>query len=112
MKIRPVGFNILEHLQQVAVVVYTRTSRMRIRTTMVGLRTAFHENFALQCGFCTPGILVSLCSFLQSHTEPEPPEESEVRLRLSGNLCRCTGYQAIVSAALQAARCESGRADP
>ncbi len=80
--------------------------------TMVDLQTAFHENFALQCGFCTPGVLVNLFSLLQNHAGPEPPAEDEIRHRLSGNLCRCTGYQTIVSAAIQAARCKSGRMDP
>ncbi len=76
--------------------------------TMTALQTSFHENFALQCGFCTPGMLVNLFSLLEERAEPPAPSEEEVRLRLNGNLCRCTGYQSIVAAALQAA----GREDP
>lgn len=78
--------------------------------TMTGLQAAFHENFALQCGFCTPGVLVSLFSLLQDRPEASMPSEDEVRTRLNGNLCRCTGYQSIVGAALQAAGCDSSRA--
>ncbi len=59
------------------------------------LQAAFREAHALQCGFCTPGILMSLVPFLQDH--PNPTEE-EIREGLSGNLCRCTGYQNIVKA--------------
>jgi len=64
------------------------------------LQQAFHDNHGLQCGFCTPGILLTLMEFLQ--TNPAPTE-IEVREALSGNLCRCTGYQRIVVAALDAA---------
>ena len=65
------------------------------------LQQAFHDNHGLQCGFCTPGMLMTLTEFL----EPNPdPSETEVREALSGNLCRCTGYQGIVAAALDAAR--------
>ena len=70
--------------------------------TMTALQTSFHENFALQCGFCTPGMLVSLFSLLEERASPSAPTEAEVRTRLSGNLCRCTGYQSIIAAALQA----------
>lgn len=79
--------------------------------TMTGLQAAFHENFALQCGFCTPGMLVNLFSLLEDRAACSPPSEGEVRTRLNGNLCRCTGYQSIVAAAVQAARSGSGRAD-
>ena len=65
------------------------------------LQQAFSDNHGLQCGFCTPGILMTLVEFLREH--PEPTEE-EVRMALSGNLCRCTGYQGIVASALDAAR--------
>ena len=65
------------------------------------VQQAFHENFAVQCGFCTPGMLITTIELLQEN--PNPTEE-EVREALSGNLCRCTGYQAIVSAVLVAAR--------
>ena len=69
--------------------------------TLSPLQQAFHENFALQCGFCTPGILISMEEFLE--TNPDPTEE-EVRIALSGNICRCTGYAEIVDAVLQTAR--------
>ena len=59
------------------------------------LQKAFHEAHGLQCGFCTPGILMTLLPFLQAH--PNPSEE-EIRVAISGNLCRCTGYQHIVDA--------------
>lgn len=65
------------------------------------IQTAFHEAHGLQCGFCTPGILMTLLPFLASN--PNPTDE-EVRLAISGNLCRCTGYQHIVDAALLAAK--------
>ena len=65
------------------------------------LQQAFQDNHGLQCGFCTPGILMTLTEFLRDHADPT---EAEVRDVLSGNLCRCTGYQAIVAAALDAAR--------
>jgi carbon-monoxide dehydrogenase small subunit len=64
------------------------------------LQQAFHEHHALQCGFCTAGILTSMVEFLGEH--PDPNEE-EVREALSGNICRCTGYQGIVNAVLDAA---------
>jgi carbon-monoxide dehydrogenase small subunit len=64
------------------------------------LQQAFHDNHGLQCGFCTPGILMTLVEFLESYPDPS---EAEVREALSGNLCRCTGYQGIVAAALDAA---------
>jgi 2-furoyl-CoA dehydrogenase 2Fe-2S iron sulfur subunit len=64
------------------------------------LQSAFKRNHALQCGFCTTGILMSLDSFLRDH--PRPDEES-IRDFLSGHLCRCTGYTPIVRAALEAA---------
>ena len=65
------------------------------------LQEAFHDNHGLQCGFCTPGILTTLIEFLRDN--PDPTEE-EVRIALSGNLCRCTGYQNIVIATLDAAK--------
>jgi len=80
--------------------------------TMTGLQAAFHENFALQCGFCTPGVLVNLFSLLEDRGPSAPPSEAEVRTRLNGNLCRCTGYQSMVAAAMQAARSGSGHEDP
>ena len=65
------------------------------------LQQAFHEHHGLQCGFCTPGILTTLIEFL--HDNPDPTEQ-EVRIAISGNLCRCTGYQNIVIATLAAAK--------
>lgn len=64
------------------------------------IQEAFWEAHGLQCGFCTAGILMTLGPFLQQN--PDPTEE-QVRLALSGNLCRCTGYQHIVDAVLLAA---------
>jgi len=64
------------------------------------LQSAFHEAHALQCGFCTPGILMTLVPFLRDHPAPD---EREIREALAGNLCRCTGYQNIVVAVRQAA---------
>jgi aerobic-type carbon monoxide dehydrogenase small subunit (CoxS/CutS family) len=64
------------------------------------LQEAFWECHALQCGFCTPGFLMTLVPFL---AENPNPSEDEVRHALSGNLCRCTGYQHIVDAVLRAA---------
>ena len=64
------------------------------------LQQAFHETHALQCGFCTPGILMTMLPFLRDHPAPD---EREIREALAGNLCRCTGYQNIVAAVRQAA---------
>ena len=64
------------------------------------LQEAFRRHHALQCGFCTAGILMSLDSYLRTHTEPT---EAELRNFLSGHLCRCTGYTPILAAALDAA---------
>ena len=65
------------------------------------LQQAFHENFALQCGYCTPGFLMSLSEYLEKN--PDPTVE-EIKVALSGNLCRCTGYHEIINASLDAAR--------
>ena len=65
------------------------------------LQEAFRDNHGLQCGFCTPGMLTTLIEFLRD--SPDPTEQ-EVRMAISGNLCRCTGYQGIVNAALDAAK--------
>ena len=59
------------------------------------LQTAFREAHALQCGFCTPGILMTLVAFLRDHAAPG---EAEIRDALGGHLCRCTGYQNIIDA--------------
>jgi 2-furoyl-CoA dehydrogenase 2Fe-2S iron sulfur subunit len=64
------------------------------------LQAAFKRNHALQCGFCTAGILMSLDGFLREHPRPD---EAAIRDLLTGHLCRCTGYTPIVRAALEAA---------
>jgi aerobic carbon-monoxide dehydrogenase small subunit len=69
--------------------------------TLHPLQQAFHEHHGLQCGFCTPGILMTLIELL--HDNPNPSEQ-DIRVGISGNLCRCTGYQNIVVAALDAAK--------
>ena len=61
----------------------------------------------LQCGYCTPGILMTMTAFLKDNPEPS---EDEVREALSGNLCRCTGYQNIVKAVMAAAQMREGLA--
>ena len=61
------------------------------------LQSAFRDAHGLQCGFCTPGVLLTLIPFLEEHPDPT---EQQVREAISGNLCRCTGYQNIVDAAL------------
>jgi aerobic carbon-monoxide dehydrogenase small subunit len=65
------------------------------------LQEAFRDNHGLQCGFCTPGMLTTLLELLRDNPDPT---EHEVRVAISGNLCRCTGYQGIVLAALDAAK--------
>jgi carbon-monoxide dehydrogenase small subunit len=64
------------------------------------LQQAFWEKHGLQCGYCTPGILMTMVPFLQENPDPS---EAEIREALSGNLCRCTGYQNIVAAVKHAA---------
>ncbi len=73
--------------------------------TMHPLQDAFHRNHGLQCGYCTPGMIMAAASFLKEN--PTPTEE-EVRTSLEGNLCRCTGYQNIVASILDAAGQTSG----
>jgi carbon-monoxide dehydrogenase small subunit len=65
------------------------------------MQEAFRENHALQCGFCTPGMVMAAVSLLDEHPHPT---ESEVREGLEGNLCRCTGYHNIVKAILAASQ--------
>ncbi|MFY0781002.1 (2Fe-2S)-binding protein [Peribacillus simplex] len=65
------------------------------------LQQAFSDNHALQCGFCTPGFLMTLSSFLEENSNPD---EEEIRKCISGNLCRCTGYSNIIKAVKQAAQ--------
>ena len=70
-------------------------------TELNTLQEAFWEHHGLQCGFCTPGILMTLTEFLRDTPDPT---EAEIREALSGNICRCTGYQGIVDAAMDAAK--------
>jgi carbon-monoxide dehydrogenase small subunit len=72
--------------------------------TLNPLQTAFRDAHALQCGFCTPGFLMTLTAFLRDHPHPSEPQ---IRDALSGNLCRCTGYQHIVDAVARAAAAAS-----
>jgi carbon-monoxide dehydrogenase small subunit len=69
-------------------------------TTLHPLQQAFHESHALQCGFCTPGILMTMEAFLREEPDPTP---ERIRGALAGNLCRCTGYQNIITAVRLAA---------
>jgi aerobic carbon-monoxide dehydrogenase small subunit len=83
----------------------------RVVTTIEGLATengglhpvqqAFHDEHALQCGFCTPGMIMAACDLLGENPDPS---ETEIREGIEGNLCRCTGYQNIVRAVQSAAR--------
>jgi aerobic-type carbon monoxide dehydrogenase small subunit (CoxS/CutS family) len=70
------------------------------------LQQAMHDHHGLQCGYCTPGILMTMTAFLD---ENPAPTEDDVREALSGNLCRCTGYQNIVDAVMTAAMRTRGR---
>jgi carbon-monoxide dehydrogenase small subunit len=73
------------------------------------VQQALHEEHGLQCGFCTPGIVVTMEAWLDRHPDPT---EAEIRDALSGNLCRCTGYHNIVAAVMKAAarrRAEASR---
>ena len=64
------------------------------------MQTAFHENHALQCGYCTPGMILASVSYLK---ENPTPSEEDIREALEGNYCRCTGYENIVKAVQQVA---------
>ena len=90
--------------------IYAVQMRGRAITTIEGVsadgqlspvQQALHEAHGLQCGFCTPGIVLTMQAWL---AENPTPSESEIREALSGNLCRCTGYHNIVAAIAQAAR--------
>jgi aerobic carbon-monoxide dehydrogenase small subunit len=69
--------------------------------TLHPVQQAFHDQHALQCGFCTPGMIMAACDLLRDNPNPS---ESEVREGIEGNLCRCTGYQNIVRAVQAAAK--------
>jgi aerobic carbon-monoxide dehydrogenase small subunit len=75
-------------------------------TTMHPMQTAFQEHHGLQCGFCTPGMVMAAVSFLDENPNPS---ERDVREGIEGNLCRCTGYHNIVKAVLAAADGGGGR---
>jgi carbon-monoxide dehydrogenase small subunit len=70
------------------------------------VQEAFVKHTAIQCGFCTPGMVMAAKAFLDEHPKPSP---AEVRKAISGNLCRCTGYQQIVDAIMAAAETMSGK---
>ena len=68
------------------------------------IQRAFSEKHGLQCGFCTPGLILAACEYLAEDTEPDPAtERADIRERLSGNVCRCTGYAKIIEAVEYAA---------
>ena len=69
--------------------------------TLSDLQQAFHDNFALQCGFCTPGFLTTAEAYL---AENPSPTRSEIQSAISGNICRCTGYVSIIDAILDVAK--------
>lgn len=73
------------------------------------LQESFWECHALQCGYCTPGFLMALVPFLRDHPDPN---EDEIRRAISGNLCRCTGYQNIVLAVMNFTRKSKTKWDP
>jgi aerobic-type carbon monoxide dehydrogenase small subunit (CoxS/CutS family) len=77
--------------------------------TLHPLQQAFHEHHGLQCGFCTPGMLIAALDFLRVNPKPT---ETEVREALSAVLCRCTGYQNIVEAVMAAAETMRNEARP
>lgn len=71
-------------------------------TTLHAVQTAFHENHGLQCGFCTPGMIMASVDIINRH--PDGLDEATVRAELEGNICRCTGYHNIVKAVLDASK--------
>src|SRR5580698_9148384 len=79
----------------------TTVEGLELRAQLNPLQQAFWENHGFQCGFCTPGMLTTLTEFLAHNPDPT---EAQVRDAISGNICRCTGYQSIVASALAAAR--------
>ena len=78
----------------------TNTTTTTTTTTMSPVQQAFIECHGLQCGFCTPGFLTTITAYLRENPDPT---ETEAREAISGNLCRCTGYQNIVRSVLRAA---------
>ena len=83
----------------------TTVEGLAVGGALNALQQAFWENHGLQCGFCTPGMLTTLTEFLEHNPDPT---EAQVRDAISGNICRCTGYQSIVASALAAARAMRG----
>jgi carbon-monoxide dehydrogenase small subunit len=81
--------------------VITTIEGLAVEGSLHPLQVAFAEEHGLQCGFCTPGMLTTLAELLDGNPEPS---EAQIREAISGNLCRCTGYDGIVKAALSAAR--------
>jgi carbon-monoxide dehydrogenase small subunit len=77
--------------------------------TLHSLQQAFHEHHALQCGFCTPGFLMTAYAFLN---ETPIPSADQVREAISGNICRCTGYAPIIQAILQASNSSTSEPFP
>lgn len=73
--------------------------------TLSPMQEAFRDHHGLQCGFCTPGFIMSATAFLRDHPNPS---DTEIREALSGNLCRCTGYQGILRAVAAVAREAAG----
>jgi carbon-monoxide dehydrogenase small subunit len=73
--------------------------------TLSVVQEAFRQEHGLQCGFCTPGFIVTVTAFLRDHPDPT---DDEIREGISGNLCRCTGYQGIVNAVRRASGRGSG----
>jgi len=73
---------------------------LEYKALMIDLRQAFIENGAIQCGFCTPGMLISSYALLRDNKHPSP---EEVKLGIEGNICRCTGFTKIIEAVLDAA---------
>ena len=72
------------------------------------VQRAFQDEHALQCGYCTPGMVMAVLQLIEDHPDPT---EDQVRHALDGNICRCTGYQNIVAAALRAAKAVGEQAD-
>lgn len=83
----------------------TTVEGLSVQVELHPIQAAFKARHGLQCGFCTPGFLTTLVAFLRD--TPDPTEE-EIRDAISGNICRCTGYQPIVDAALDVVRAGKG----
>jgi aerobic carbon-monoxide dehydrogenase small subunit len=79
----------------------TTVESLAVNGKLHTIQQALHDHHGLQCGFCTPGILMTFVVYLRDHPDPT---EAEIRAVLSGNLCRCTGYHNIVIALMAAAR--------